>query len=62
MGQALDGVVHCEDAQWGCRVVMGRLNRTYEDPGGSSEWSLSLGHFQVGSYRYRSLIEGPYTL
>ena len=23
---------------------------------------LSLGHFQVGSYRYRSLIEGLYTL
>ena len=21
-----------------------------------------LGHYQVGSYRYRSLIEGPYTL
>ena len=23
---------------------------------------LNLGHFQVGSYRYRSLIEGVYTL
>ena len=23
---------------------------------------FSLGHFQVGSYRYRSLIEGLYTL
>ena len=23
---------------------------------------LNLGHFQVGSYRYRSLIEGLYTL
>ena len=23
--------------------------------------ALSLGHFQVGSYRYRSLIEGLYT-
>ena len=23
---------------------------------------LRLGHFQVGSYRYRSLIEGLYTL
>ena len=25
-------------------------------------FGLTLGHFQVGSYRYRSLIEGPYTL
>ena len=25
-------------------------------------WGLDLGHFQVGSYRERSLIEGLYTL
>ena len=24
--------------------------------------TLCLGHFQVGSFRYRSLLEGPYTL
>ena len=24
--------------------------------------SLNLGHFQVGSYRYRRLVEGVYTL
>ena len=32
----------------------------------SSQWlnirRLSLGHFQVGTYRYRSLIEGLYTI
>ena len=32
------------------------------ESGVSSEIRLSLGHFQVGSYRYSSLIEGPYTL
>ena len=45
--------------------------RTVEDYGtrvqrlrvqGSRFKSRSLGHFQVGSYRYRSLIVGLYTL
>ena len=29
---------------------------------GARELRLDLGHFQVGSYRYRSLVEGLYTL
>ena len=32
------------------------------NPGQRMVASVDLGHFQVGSYRYRSLIEGLYTL
>ena len=28
----------------------------------AGQLGFTLGHFQVGSYRYRSLIEGLYTL
>ena len=35
---------------------------TIEEPKTLFSSLLSLGHFQVGSFRYRSLIEGLYTL
>ena len=35
---------------------------TSQNQSGSLYIVVSLGHFQVGSYRYRSLIEGLYTL
>ena len=45
----------------GLRVYIGF--RAYRVCLGFSEFSAySLGHFQMGSYRYRSLIEGLYTL
>ena len=57
------------DVGWGARpgfsvalIAITFLVTSCERSGQTAEGTYSLGHFQVGSYRYRSLLEGLYTL
>ena len=43
-------------------VLMARLGFFKDFGFGGLGFSLSLGHFRVGSYRNKSLVEGLYTL
>ena len=43
-------------------IVTATIHVTSTRPQASKPKTLNLGHFQVGSYRYRSRIEGLYTL
>ena len=54
---------------WDLSIGEGGTSQSVLDTWGVDAWSpvltllhLCLRHFQVGSYRYRSLIDGPYTL
>ena len=54
---------------WDLSIGEGGTSQSVLDTWGVDAWSpvltllyLCLRHFQVGSHRYRSLIDGPYTL